>query len=98
VVVRGWITIGYEDSAHIAGDWKLDKIGDPRGIGPQSGTGKLVGSFYEGKLIIELNPEFRDNNLQLIGDLQQGKYRGEWIWISFVGITGRGTFEAVKPL
>jgi len=95
-VVRGWLTITYQDSSHITGEWRLYKIGDPQGIGPQSGSGKLVGSFYEGKLIIELNPQFRDNNLQLVGSLQQGYYRGEWIWISFVGITGKGTFEAVK--
>jgi hypothetical protein len=95
-VVGGWLTITYQDSSHITGEWRLYKIGDPQGIGPQSGSGKLVGSFYEGKLIIELNPQFRDNNLQLVGSLQQGYYRGEWIWISFVGITGKGTFEAIK--
>jgi hypothetical protein len=95
-VVRGWLTITYQDSSHITGEWRLYKIGDPQGIGPQSGSGKLVGSFYEGKLVIELNPQFRDSNLQLVGDLQQGIYRGEWIWISFIGITGKGTFEAIK--
>jgi hypothetical protein len=95
-VVRGWLTITYQDSAHITGEWRLDKIGNPQGIGPQVGSGKLAGSFHEGKLIVELNPQFRDNNLQLVGYFQQGDYRGEWFWISFVGITGRGTFEAIK--
>lgn len=95
-VVRGWLTIMYQDSGHITGEWSLGKIGNPQGIGPQVGRGNLVGSFYEGKLLIELNPQFRDSNLQLVGKLENGYYRGEWFWISFAGISGRGTFEAVK--
>jgi hypothetical protein len=95
-VVRGWLTFAWQDSNHITGEWNLEKIGNPQGIGPQFGTGKLVGSFFEGKLVIELNPQFRDNNLQLVGTLKTGDYRGEWFWISFVGVSGRGTFEAVR--
>jgi hypothetical protein len=95
-IVRGWLSFTYEDSALITGEWKLDKIGNPQGIGPQIGGGTLAGSFYRGKLVIELNPQFRDNNLQLVGTLKTGGYRGEWFWISFVGISGRGTFEAAR--
>jgi hypothetical protein len=95
-VVQGWLTIMYQDSGHITGEWNLEKIGNPQGIGPQVGTGNLVGSFYEGKLFIELNPQFRDNNLQLAGEVENGYYGGQWFWISFAGISGRGTFEAVR--
>jgi hypothetical protein len=95
-VVRGWITLVYQDSPLITGEWRLDKIGDPQGIGPQIGSGRLVGSFQNGKLVIELNPQFRDNNLQLVGEFNNGEYKGEWFWISFIGITNRGTFRALQ--
>jgi hypothetical protein len=37
-----------------------------------------------------------DNNLQLSGTLQADRYSGQWMWISFIGITNAGSFEAVK--
>jgi hypothetical protein len=71
-------------------------VGNPQDIGPQTGDGTLVGGFHNGKLWVELNPQFRDNNLQLTGTLVGNRYSGEWAWISFVGITSTGTFEAVR--
>jgi hypothetical protein len=95
-IVRGWLTIDAQDSSNVTGEWNLLKIGNPEGIGPQVGSGKLAGSFQNGKLVIELNPQFRDNNLQLVGELKNGEYRGEWFWISFIAVTNRGTFQALQ--
>ncbi|MBU0473551.1 MAG: hypothetical protein KKF62_05265 [Bacteroidetes bacterium] len=95
-IVEGWITINFTDSLGILGEWELKKVGNSENIGPQVGTGKLVGSKHGDLTFVELNPQFIDNNLILTGTLEQGKYVGEWQYISYVGITNYGTFEANK--
>ena len=96
LVVHGWFTLNIADSQSVSGEWHFAPVGNPRDIGPQTGDGTLVGGFHDGKLWIELNPQFRDNNLQLTGTLDGNRYSGVWAWISYVGITNTGTFEAVK--
>ncbi|MCH7612087.1 MAG: hypothetical protein IIB95_12420 [Candidatus Marinimicrobia bacterium] len=95
-IVKGWLTLNYEDSLHITGEWHLEKIGNPQNIGPQVGSGNLIGGIDQGRVWVELNPQYADNNLQLIGIIEDGYYEGEWIWLSIVGITNRGSFEAVR--
>lgn len=95
-LVTGWFTMDVSDSSTITGEWHLRPIGDPEGIGPQTGDGVLLGGFSEGEVWVELNPQYRDNNLQLRGILQGDRYAGEWIWVSFVGVTNHGTFEALR--
>lgn len=96
LIVTGWLNINLTDPDSITGEWHLQKIGNPENIGPQVGTGALIGGSYENQLWIELNPQFRDNNLQLVGTLRDQTLSGEWFWISFPGVTGQGTFEAVR--
>lgn len=51
---------------------------NPQGIGPQVGSGELIGSIANERIRFELNPQYRDNNLQLIGTIEDNKYRGVW--------------------
>jgi len=102
-IVKGWLALSFQDSASITGEWHLDRIGDPQGIGPQAptmsgqvGSGRLIGGMNEGEVWVELNPQVRDDNLQLIGKIDNDIYRGQWLWISFSGISNHGTFEAVR--
>lgn len=95
-VVTGWFTMDLSDSAAVSGEWHFWPIGNPEGIGPQTGSGRLVGGFSESELWVELNPQYVDNNLTLRGTLQGDRYTGDWLWISFVGITNQGTFEAQR--
>ena len=69
-IVTGWLNIDLTDSDSITGEWQLQKIGNPQNIGPQFGSGVLIGGSYQNQLWIELNPQFADNNLQLIGTLR----------------------------
>ena len=62
-------------------------------VGEKSGP---IGGVGEDEIWVELNPQYRDNNLQLRGTLDDNRYAGEWMWISFVGITNQGTFEALR--
>ena len=96
LLVHGWMTLDITDSTQVTGEWHFGKIGNPEDIGPQVGDGELLGSFHQGKLSVELNPNMADNNLRLVGVLTNDRYHGDWVWTSFIGPTSRGVFEAVK--
>jgi hypothetical protein len=96
VLVRGWFTMDISDSNTISGEWHFAAVDSAKNIGPQTGDGKLVGGIQGTTVWIELNPHYRDNNLGLHGTLQGNRFSGTWTWISFVGITNQGPFEAVK--
>jgi hypothetical protein len=96
VIVKGLIIINDEDSSNITGHWVLDKIGNPEDIGPQVGSGELIGTITNNEFWFNLNPQFSDNNLLLTGSAENNKFSGNWQWISFIGVTNQGTFEAVK--
>ena len=95
-LVRGWFTIIVSDSTAISGEWHFEPIGNPQRIGPQTGDGSLVGGINGEKFWIELNPKFRNNNLQLNGTLAMGRLSGQWTWIRYDGIANQGTFKAVR--
>ncbi|MEN8192384.1 MAG: hypothetical protein ABFS12_06175 [Bacteroidota bacterium] len=92
-VVEGWLTMDFEDSTNITGQWFFKKIGN-QNIGPQDGGGKLVGGQNEDITWISLNPDVRDNNIHLRGTIKNNRYSGKWIWGTVSGITNHGTFEA----
>ncbi len=95
-IVKGWFTIVQQDSVQLIGNWSFEKIGNPQDVGPQVGAGKLVGGVDQDRVWVELNPQYKDNNLQLQGSITGNQYSGKWMWISFAGISNHGTFEAVK--
>jgi len=92
------VTLSFEmkDSTNITGVWEIQKAGNPQNIGSQVGNGVLVGGLNDGTLLIELNPDFRDNNVFLQGELEENKCNGKWFYSSFIGLTNWGTFEAQK--
>ncbi len=95
-IVRGWFTMIHEDSTKLIGNWSFQKIGNPQDVGPQVGAGKLVGGVDQDKIWVELNPQYRDHNLQLQGSITGNKFSGEWMWLSLAGISNHGTFVAIK--
>jgi len=96
LVVHGQMTLEIMQDGDIEGTWRLHKLDEELATGPQSGYGHLVGGNVGDSAWIELQPQYRDNNVQLTGKLIDGQFTGRWMWISFSGITGQGTFEAVK--
>lgn len=95
-IVQGWFTLIIKDSSSVTGEWHFRPIGEPKNIGPQVGNGNLVGSFHAALLWIELNPQFRDNNLSLRGAIEEGSYNGIWEAIGYPGIMNRGTFRSSR--
>ncbi len=96
VIVRGWFTAVISDSTKVTGEWHFEPVGNPQRIGPQTGDGKLVGGVNGKKIWIELNPDVRNNNLQLNGTLVSEKLSGQWTWISYDGMANQGAFDAVR--
>ena len=96
-VAHGWFTLNMRDSSNITGDWSIHKLNDSTLIGPQNGTGHLVGSINpSGEIWIGLNPDVKDNNVFLHGQYHSDKFSGKWLYSSFIGLTNGGTFVAVK--
>ena len=97
IITRGWFTIVFSDSPLVQGEWNIKQIATAKDIGPQVGSGALVGELYDSNSIwIELNPQFRDNNLQLRGFYNHDKIIGQWQWITFAGVSNTGTFKASR--
>ncbi len=95
-IVQGWFTLIIADSTHISGEWHFTQVGGGNAIGPQVGDGKLVGGFRSALLWVELNPQFVDHNLQLVGTLSATAYSGTWCAIGYMGIYNHGTFQASR--
>ena len=95
-IVNGWFTLINSDSTHITGEWHLTATGSGKRIGPQMGNGKLVGGVNGEKFWIELNPQVRNNNLQLNGIFSRDSLEGQWTWFNNEGIANQGRFHAVR--
>lgn len=96
-VVRGILWIAVDDSGRIAGRWQLEQVRPTSSpIGPQTGEGELVGMIEEAEFWINLNPEYADNNVFLVGTSGDDGLKGVWQFLGFPGVLGRGTFEAHK--
>jgi len=96
LIVKGWFTPHIVDSIHISGDWYLKQVSNHQIPGPQVGVGKLAGAIYQGILEINLNPQYKDNNVFLVGRIVGNSYTGTWIWNSYIGNTNWGRFTANK--
>ncbi|HZY09848.1 MAG TPA: hypothetical protein VFF29_01725 [Bacteroidota bacterium] len=97
-VAEGSLTIFYKDSIRCIGNWDIKQIGypDPGRVGNQIGSGQHVGGIEGKNIWIELYPQYIDNNFELIGKFERNIIQGEWHWITFAGLTGKGTFKLAK--
>lgn len=95
-VVRGVMTIMTGDSMEVSGEWRFYATGDPSRIGPQVGSGKLVGAVVANKIWLNLNPRYVDNNVFLTGTGSGRVLLGTWEYVGFPGVLAGGTFRAVQ--
>ena len=92
----GWFTMKFSDSVTVTGEWHFNPADSPQNIGPQIGEGTLTGLVQGNQVVINLNPEFADNNVGLSGTMDGDRISGIWMWTTFAGPTNQGTFNAVK--
>lgn len=105
-VVAGVLQIGairgVENRSYLLeGTWDMKAVGNSKEeIGPQLGKGRLIGTVdADGSYWIDLNPDFRDNNVMLHGQIAGRIYEeieGEWQHVTLIGPANEGSFEAVR--
>lgn len=98
-LVVGKIVLTFTSDSTVSGTWELAAAPgvDPGTIkGSQLGTGELRGSRVDGKLLLNLNPGYADNNVTLEAAPASGGYSGTWSWSSFAGPQAGGKFKATR--
>ncbi len=88
--------IGSEEVPQIKGNWRLKKVGGQERIGPQEGSGDLIGSIMKGEIYINLNPNIADANVNLRGTIEGKRFHGTWTFNGYAGTLSKGTFEAIR--
>ncbi len=107
LVVTGWIHLDIvtiqtpPTPVEFSGTWSLHAFADPARIGPQNGSGKLVGTFGDNGVVVELRPDRADDNVSLLGTLTAlgpapMRYEGTWSWTTLAGVRAGGTFRATQ--
>jgi hypothetical protein len=94
-VVRGWMHLD-KTRGGVVGEWWLLQVGNPYPIGPQRGQGRLTGVLRDGRLVMELQPDRRDDNVVLVETGQGKDLSGTWEWSGIAGVMGRGTWRAKR--
>jgi hypothetical protein len=72
----------------------LEAVGNPQNIGPQTGDARFHRRIENDLVPVDLNPEFRDNNVTPSGTLRGKSFNGEWSFSGFAGPVNHGRFEA----
>ncbi|GBD92067.1 hypothetical protein BMS3Abin04_02800 [bacterium BMS3Abin04] len=95
-ISQGSLTVNLISNSKIEGEWSFIQIGSNSDDGFMFGDGKYTGIVNGDTVRINLNPDMIDNNINLFGIFNDGVIAGKWEWSTFIGVTARGTFNAVK--
>jgi hypothetical protein len=96
LVGDGTIYISKVDSNLVEGNWAIRNIRNCNVCGPQYGNGYFTGSIDNDSLFINLNPDNPENYVELVGELNEEAFIGDWRWFELVVNSNRGTFKAVR--
>ncbi|MDX1700128.1 MAG: hypothetical protein R3250_05885 [Melioribacteraceae bacterium] len=96
LVGDGTIYISKVDSNIVEGNWAIRNIKNCFVCGPQYGNGFLTGRIENDSLFINLNPDTPENYVELVGEIKDGTFLGDWRWFELVVNSNRGTFKAVR--
>jgi len=96
-IISGYLWIDSFDSTVVKGKWDFKQVSNEENLGPQIGKGNFEGiKDSQGSMSLNLNPEWIDNNVFLIGSFQNSHYNGDWNYVGFPGVINSGSFEAVQ--
>lgn len=96
-LLAGHIEFAFPDDSTLTGTWAiawLPGADTTEQVGPQVGSGVLIGAYRGGTLLIQLNPTNADNNVALQAVPSAGGYAGHWDWITATGPRSGGAFVA----
>jgi hypothetical protein len=92
----GTIYISKVDSNIVEGNWAIRDVRNCYVCGPQYGNGYLTGKIENDSLFINLNPDNPENYVELVGELKEEAFIGDWRWFELVVNSNRGTFKAFR--
>ena len=84
------------DGRHFTGTWETQLLKPNAEVGPQVGTGDLLGEWdTEGQSIFfDMNPGWADNNVFLTATPDGDMLRGNWSHSTLTGVRTGGQFTA----
>jgi hypothetical protein len=96
VVGEGSLYISKVDSNFIEGNWSIRNIKNCVVCGPQYGSGYFTGRIDNDSIYVNLNPDNPENYVELVGEIKDESFSGDWRWFELVLNSNRGTFKAVR--
>ena len=98
-LLTGQLAFRFIDNSTVAGTWTIgwaDGADTTAVVGPQIGSGLLVGTRRGAMLAIQLNPDYADNNVGLEAIRTSRGYAGHWVWTAITGPRTSGRFAAER--
>lgn len=98
-VLEGTLVLNVANDGGVSGTWEINWVeGADQNtvVGPQLGTGSLLGTVTDGDLFANLNPQIADDNVVLQGAYNANRISGRWDYSTFSGPTAAGDFTATK--
>lgn len=96
VVGEGSLYISKVDSNFIEGNWSIRNIKNCVVCGPQYGSGYFTGRIDNDSIYVNLNPDNPENYVELVGEIKDESFSGDWRWFELVLNSNRGNFKAVR--
>jgi hypothetical protein len=96
LVGDGSLFISKVDSNIIEGNWSIRNIRNCVVCGPQYGSGYLTGRTESDSVYINLNPNNPENYVELVGEIKNDNFSGDWRWFELIVNSNRGNFKAVR--
>ena len=96
LVGEGSLYISKVDSNFIDGNWSIRNIKNCVVCGPQYGSGYFTGRIDNDSIYVNLNPNNPENYVELVGEIKDESFSGDWRWFELVLNSNRGTFKAVR--
>ena len=92
----GTLFISTVDSNLIEGNWSIRNVRNCVVCGPQYGSGYLTGRIENDSVYINLNPDNPENYVELVGEIKDQSFSGDWRWFELIVNSNRGTFKGVR--
>ena len=99
------LPLDISERSHFAGAWKIRVSEVPSEPSSQQDyallclsqdDGALRGTVKADAIRINLHPGFDDRNIYLEGQLNDGRFRGQWYYASYAGYEEFGSFEGQR--
>ncbi len=97
-LLEGSLSLTFPTDSTVTGTWQIRwsaGADTTSPVGPQVGTGTLIGTRRADTLLLELNPGYFDNNVSLRGVATGEGLKGNWTWATIAGPFTSGPFSAV---